>query len=299
MIETKRLPTDVFVHLIVSLLAPMFLVVTDGDADQARIAATEALDVHTAADPIELLAAAQIIASGLAALSSISLSMAENLPIPMILRLRANATNLQRAAERAVRAMPQTPRAMPQTPEQAARSGRPVESSKAEPRNEATSPTGLVRAGQPAADAQIRGDGTATKPAAVSPTVPSSEIPFRAPMSQDAPPTMEAALAAIAADSKRRIDEADAALETAEHHEKPQSRHAVLIADQARRAAWSNAMANVAGEFTAAGAAHSSPERRTAGIRAAALTSAANQILARVAPASVLVPSRPSAPSID
>ena len=46
------------------------------------------------------MAIAKVIGFGLATLGSLSLSMGDDLPIPAILRLRANANALDRSADR-------------------------------------------------------------------------------------------------------------------------------------------------------------------------------------------------------
>ncbi|MGD0104918.1 MAG: hypothetical protein ABSC06_12890 [Rhodopila sp.] len=85
--------------LIVALLAPMFLGVTAGDVDLARMAAAETINDYRARNHADLIAVVQIIAFGLAALSSLSLSMADEISLAMTLRLRNNANALNRSAE--------------------------------------------------------------------------------------------------------------------------------------------------------------------------------------------------------
>jgi hypothetical protein len=102
-------PADVFTHLIVTYLTPMFLATTGGDIQYARSAATEAVNAYAARDPIDLLSIAQIIAFGLAILDSLNRSMAEDLPIALVLRLRGNAVSLGRIAERCRRALRDPP----------------------------------------------------------------------------------------------------------------------------------------------------------------------------------------------
>jgi hypothetical protein len=101
-------PADCLVYLIVNLLAPMFLGITAGNLNMARTAAAEALKVDCAETPTGLLAAAQIIAFGLAALGSLSLSMADDITPAMAMRLRANANACDRSAEQNRRALSRT-----------------------------------------------------------------------------------------------------------------------------------------------------------------------------------------------
>jgi hypothetical protein len=104
-LPTPTNPDTVFTHLIIAFLTPMFLATTGGDATYARAAATQTVNAYAARNPAELLPIAQVIALGLAMLSSLSLSMQDDLPVPLILRLRANAVSLSRAAEQGRRTL--------------------------------------------------------------------------------------------------------------------------------------------------------------------------------------------------
>jgi hypothetical protein len=97
--DTSCHPGDVLISLIVALLAPIFLGVTAGDVPLARLAAMETVNDYRARNNIDLVAIAQIIACGLAALGSLSRSMAEEMSLSMTLRLRGNAVSLNRSAE--------------------------------------------------------------------------------------------------------------------------------------------------------------------------------------------------------
>jgi hypothetical protein len=238
--NTETHSAGLFMHLIAASLTPMFLPITNGDPDQARAAAIETINAHAPRTPADLLPIAQIIAFGLAALSSISLSVAEDIPNPLILRLRGNAASLNRGAQLCRRALRET------APHDAA----PAEQSEAERRVEQAVITEIARTHQRIAN-------EATQPA----------IP------PDHPPTMAAALDVLAAESQRRIDEAEAALKAPSRRPRP------VTEDQAHRTAWSNAMADVAREVAAEIDGLPPIERRAAGLRAAALTSAANHLL--------------------
>jgi hypothetical protein len=91
--------------LIIALLAPMFLGVGEGDVRLARMAATETVNAYRARNQADLLAVAQIVAFGLAALGSLSLSLADDISLPMMLRLRGNANACNRSAEQNRRAL--------------------------------------------------------------------------------------------------------------------------------------------------------------------------------------------------
>ena len=117
-------PADRLMSLIVALLAPLFLGVSGGDIRFARMAAAETVNAYRTTNQADLIAVAQIIGFGLAALGSLSLSMADDLSISMILRLRGNANALNRSAEQNRHALKQprpesrTPRMTEAAPEQ-------------------------------------------------------------------------------------------------------------------------------------------------------------------------------------
>jgi hypothetical protein len=93
-------PTDRLVTLIVTLLTPMFLYAGGGDIALARGAAFETINAYCVRDKVSLIAIAKILAFDLATLSSLSLSMADEMSVSLALRLRGNANSLDRAAER-------------------------------------------------------------------------------------------------------------------------------------------------------------------------------------------------------
>ncbi len=239
MTETKIRHPDMFMQLIAAALAPIFATATDGDPGRAQAAAIETINAHVPNHPVDLLPIAQIIAFGLAALRSISLSMAENIPIPLILRLRGSAASLSRGAEQCRRALSEPTLPDPNPAAELAEANRWIdEAVHAE----------IARARQPAPGGHE-----------AQPTIP-----------LDDPPTMAAALDALAAESHRRIEEAEAALAAPSQH---QARPAPRATEHAAPgAAWANTMAGVA---------PGSPAYRpaSAGIRAAALASAANHLM--------------------
>ena len=98
--------TDVLLHMVVSLLAPMFLTTT-GDVEQAYAAALATVRSCTLRSPMDLLLIGQMIALSLASISSASRSLEEDIPVDQALRLRANAVSLQRASEKCRQALPE------------------------------------------------------------------------------------------------------------------------------------------------------------------------------------------------
>jgi hypothetical protein len=91
--------TGLLTSVIVSALAPVFFSVTGGDIPLAHMAAEEIINEHRARNRVDLIAVGQIIANGLAALGSLGQSMNDEIPLPMALRLRANAISLNRTVE--------------------------------------------------------------------------------------------------------------------------------------------------------------------------------------------------------
>jgi hypothetical protein len=101
-------PVDVLMCLLATLLAPMFVCATAGDIVLARMAAIETINDYRARNHADLIAVAQIIGYGLAALGSLSLSMADDISLSMTLRLRSNANACTRSAELNRRAIRQS-----------------------------------------------------------------------------------------------------------------------------------------------------------------------------------------------
>jgi hypothetical protein len=97
-------PSVLLMDLIIALLAPMFLGISNGDVNLARMAAVETVNAYQARNHADLVAIAQIVAFGLAALGSLSLSMADEISLVMTLRLRGNANACSRSAEQNRRA---------------------------------------------------------------------------------------------------------------------------------------------------------------------------------------------------
>jgi hypothetical protein len=255
MTETQPAST-VFMDLIVAFLAPMFLAVSGGDIHYARAAATETVNAYRAESHADLLLVAQIVAFGLAALASLSLSMASDLPIALSLRLRGSAASSQRAGDQCRRARTQT------RPEPAAQLASRRRDDDPFP-DEAT-----IIANVKAVREQARAAVAALQPqvAAVQPSPPATASPQAA---AGAPPRPQPV-------SPPRPSAPPAPRPPAQ----PQPKQTSATEDHQHRAAWANAMANVA-EEVAASIPHLPPaERKTASIRAAALSSAASDLLA-------------------
>ena len=98
--RTPQHPADVITNLIVTLLTPMFVSAAGGDLAFARLAAAETLNSYRAETHVDLITIAKIIAFGLATLGSLSLSMADGLPIQHVLRLHNSANATDRSEHR-------------------------------------------------------------------------------------------------------------------------------------------------------------------------------------------------------
>jgi hypothetical protein len=91
---------NLLIELILVLLTPMFLCVSDGDIPRARQAAAETLNAYGARSVLGVIIVAKIVSYELAALASLSQSMADDIAPQLALRFRGNANSLDRAAER-------------------------------------------------------------------------------------------------------------------------------------------------------------------------------------------------------
>jgi hypothetical protein len=110
-------PLGLLMTLIVSLLTPMFICVAGGDIALARAAAIETINGYRAETHSDLIAIAQIVAFGLAALGSLSLSLADDVSVSMAMRLRGNANACNRSAEQNRRALASRPHPEPRQTE--------------------------------------------------------------------------------------------------------------------------------------------------------------------------------------
>jgi hypothetical protein len=231
--------TTYLMNLIIGFLTPMLLDATGGDRAQAEKTAIQTVNAYAIRNPAELLLVGQSIALGIAMLSSVSLSIAENIPIGLILRLRANAVSLHRAAEQCRRALPRPdPDYVAPTPE--------VPLSDAELAREQRVIAGIAESRQRLADFQA--SFAQPKPSQPQPSQPQTTKPQ--PNPETPPATMQAAMAALAADSERRIAQADAAMKATGAAIPPKGA-APMTEDDYFRAAWSAAMTDVAAEMQA------------------------------------------------
>jgi len=264
-------PADLLMNLIVSLLAPMFLGVAGGDVYLARMAAAEAVNGYQTRNIVNLIAIAQIIACGLAALGSLSLSMTDDLTLPMTLRLRGNANALNRSAEQNRRAIRENHLAdiTPQPNAVTTETPTPIQDD-----FEAEVLVNLAKTHQLIADAQ-RNDAT--------PTAMSTPIAAPTPVAMPKPATtpIPAAIPASIATPTPLAAPIPIAMPT------PAAISAIAVAeptDQQIQRMWASAMADVASEFTADLDKLPPAEREEASRQAALLSACANELILGSAP---------------
>ncbi len=260
-------PSEILLNLIVTFLAPMFLCASGGDILMARMAALETVNGYRARSHADLVSIAQIIAFGLAAMGSLSLSMADDLSVSMMLRLRGNANACNRSAEQNRRCLREV-HANPAPMRNAEARARPEDEV-----NEAAVVAG-VAAAQQRSD-QIRGGtpGTlrASEPATITPPAPAAPPAPAIPAVQPVPARPPApALPAAPAVSATLFA--------------PSRLGALMTPEQERQAMWGAAAADVAAEITASLPTLPPAERRVAAMRAAALTEGANDLMSGSAP---------------
>jgi hypothetical protein len=166
-------PLDVLLNLVVILLAPVFLGVTNGDVSLARMAALETINDYRARNSADLIAVGQIVMFGLAAMGSLSLSMADELPLSMTLRLRGNAVSCNRASEQNRRARSKILADQPQTEPPTPQAEAPIPELTAEPEPFLSAEAFALLA----AEAQARIDGPDIFDLAPTPTPAETRTP--------------------------------------------------------------------------------------------------------------------------
>nr|WP_294531332.1 hypothetical protein [uncultured Rhodopila sp.] len=118
----NRAPTTTAVILdkILTFLAPLFLSAVSGDAAAAREAARALLAAYNPRTDNELRRAALIIAFDFGALDALSRSVADDLTLNQVLRLRGNANALNRASLQNQKALEALQQLEPEPSEEAA-----------------------------------------------------------------------------------------------------------------------------------------------------------------------------------
>jgi hypothetical protein len=255
-------PCDILMNLIVALLAPMFLSVAGGDIAHARMAAIGTVNAYRIRNQADLIAIAQIIGFGLAALGSLSLSMADDISLSMTLRLRGNANALNRSAEhnrRALTASHATDRSliMPR-----------------QPRNLKTNPP---RQNHDVDNAELTAGMAAANNAVADGQEP---LPTEQQPANQAPTPAPAPAADVAAAQKTNAAQDTAApAQTTGAATQKTNAMAEKAAEKRHHEMWAIAMVKEASEITASIPSLPQAERRAATIRAAVLGSTANELL--------------------
>jgi hypothetical protein len=159
-------PANSLADLILALLAPMFLWSTAGDIGLAYKAAAQTVNEFRITNRLSLFTVAKIIAFDIATLSSLSLSMYEDVDMVLALRLRGNANSLDRSAERNRRLLEQQSHAA--APEAS------VEAKIEEAQRMVAEAKAKVQAARPAAESQPAPAPVAKPEASAPAPVPSS-----------------------------------------------------------------------------------------------------------------------------
>jgi hypothetical protein len=270
---------DILMHLVAIHLAPMFLCVTGGDIDHARMAAIETVNAYRAQTHADLIAIAQIVAFGLGALGSLSLAMNDDISVGMTLRLRGNANACNRSAEQNRRALRQH-RLETGSIEHARRECAPepgqdayeaeVIANVAATRQLVAETQAQMQAGNQA-QPPAAPKAPAPAPAAAALNIPTVAIPTVNIPTVNMPPVAiptgnipTGAIPTTVISGKALISPAFPGPGTTE---------------QQWQGIWAAAMADVAAEYTADIPNLSPKQRRAASLRAAALTSCANDLL--------------------
>jgi hypothetical protein len=262
MTATRPSTTDILMHMVVAFLTPMFLATSGGNLDQARTAAIQTVSACLTRNPMDLLLVGQMIALGLATLSSVSLSMAENIPINLALRLRGNAVSLHRASEKCRRALPEP-----------AHQEAPLSDIDLAEEQRIIAEVAETRKRVDAYRASFAQPQSAPTPPAqtAAPEFDPNFLPD-APESFDA---MKAAMARLVTDAERRTGEAEAT--TIPTSQVPL--HGATHGEKLAYASWLIAMPGVPFPGFDYSADLPPAEPRTGSMRAAALSSTANQLI--------------------
>jgi hypothetical protein len=263
--------------------------------NMARRAALETVNAYRIRDQADLLTVAQIVAFGLAALGSLSLSMLDDLTLSMTLRLRGNANACSRSAELNRRARSPSPAgpARQAAPAIAAKPASPLAQAVRQPVDEAAlvAEVAAVRRQVAAVQARMLEQRNATVEAA-APASPLTPSPVATPSVAAPITTNPIATNPVATGPHPAPSVATAPIATAPIATAPIAAAPIVAApiaaspvaapmtpDQQSKAMWASAMANVAAEFTAEIAMLPEAERWQAATRASALTRTARTLL--------------------
>jgi hypothetical protein len=266
-------PSDILLHVVVAFLVPMFYEASGRDLYFARMAAIETVTSYRAHTHADLIAIAQIVAYGLAALASLGTSLADTISISMALRLRGNANACSRSAEHNRRALEvnRPDKSVPPFHTLSDTSEPVAEVSLADAAYEAVVIASVAESQKRVAEAQAR--MRTPQPASI---VPATAAPIATPAAPTPSTTAAPAATTPAPATPSRPIPAARPTPTAKASANPTERQ--------MQSMWAAAMTDVAGEFTAS-LPHLPPsERKLVSRRAAALSSCANQLIAGTVP---------------
>lgn len=250
MTEREPTPAEILLNVLVTLLAPMFIAVCQGNVQAARLVAHATIRDYCAENNADLITVAKIIALGLATISALSLAMTEGIGLPMFVRLQSSANACDRAEHRNRRVLKESLRAPPR-PE-------PPEVDEADVIARAEAAAALARQAQqqpkrePPPEPQPAPQPTVQQPP--EPTVQQSAAPHAQPTAPHAQPT-----AAKPAPAQQPVPAAPM--------------------QDINRATWATAFATVAQEFAAEMPNLPPEEKWAASMRSKALSSVAADLL--------------------
>ncbi|WP_428489139.1 hypothetical protein [Rhodopila sp.] len=280
-------PADILLNYVVSLLMPLFITAAGGELSFARMAALATIDSYRGRTKADLLTILQIITFSLGAADSVCRSMADDLSLPMVLRLRGSANSTARTAERNRLVLTATTKADPAPP---ANPPRPNPPRPNPPHREPPRPDHRPPAPPPSA-APLPASPAAVSPAPFSPldAAPLSAVPPDAAPSPASPSPAPADLGAHAHRPARTsskpvppdTEDANPPPPPASPGSPPGSPLAATESEPSAseiQQLWANAMSVVAAEF-AADLDHLPPdERQTAQTRIRALNHCAVEL---------------------
>ncbi len=193
-------PATNLANLVLALLAPMFLWSTAGDIRLAYTAAAQTVNEYRITKRLSLFTVAKIIAFDIATLSSLSLSMYEDVSMLLALRLRGNANSLDRSGERNRRLLEQESRAGG-----ASVAEEPVEAAVAKAEQMVREARARVQAA--ASEAKPQPDAEPSAVAAAEPMPPTAAAPAARIAAEQHRAASVAAMTAVAAEFKAGLDD--------------------------------------------------------------------------------------------
>jgi hypothetical protein len=174
-ITSHDAPAMVIMELIMFVLMPFYLGASHGDQDLARDAIAAMLETFNPKSVREVDLAGRVISFSTVAMDSLGLSMRQGLSEARIMRYRANAIALEKAAGRCEARLLALQAARKSAATQPAAAPKPAAAQHAAPQPAAPQPAAPQPAApQPAASRPAAEQPAAEQPAAVKPAVPAS-----------------------------------------------------------------------------------------------------------------------------